>query len=63
VLADEPTGNLDDESAATVMDLLHALVSARGGTLLLATHARSVANRADRVLELVEGRLQPARPA
>ena len=61
VLADEPTGNLDDESATTVMNLLHALVTARGGTLLIATHARAVASRADRVLELVEGRLQPAR--
>jgi putative ABC transport system ATP-binding protein len=63
LLADEPTGNLDDESAATVMNLLHGLVTARGATLLIATHARSVANRANRVLELVEGRLQPARPA
>jgi putative ABC transport system ATP-binding protein len=60
VLADEPTGNLDDESADTVMDLLHRLVTARGGTLLIATHAHSVASRADRVLELVEGRLRPA---
>jgi putative ABC transport system ATP-binding protein len=63
VLADEPTGNLDDESAASVMDLLHGLVTARGGTLLIATHARSVANRADRVLELVEGRLRAAQAA
>jgi putative ABC transport system ATP-binding protein len=63
VLADEPTGNLDDESATTVMNLLHALVTARGGTLLIATHARSVADRADRTLELVEGRLRPARTA
>jgi putative ABC transport system ATP-binding protein len=63
LLADEPTGNLDDESATTVMNLLHALVTARGGTLLIATHARSVAERADRALELVEGRLRPARTA
>jgi putative ABC transport system ATP-binding protein len=60
VLADEPTGNLDDESADTVMDLLHRLVTAPGGTLLIATHAHSVASRADRVLELMEGRLRPA---
>jgi predicted ABC-type transport system involved in lysophospholipase L1 biosynthesis ATPase subunit len=45
------------------MNLLHGLVTARGGTLLIATHARAVASRADRVLELVEGRLQPARTA
>ncbi len=58
VLADEPTGNLDDESARLVMTLLHSLVTARGGTLLIATHARSVANGADRVFELVDGRLR-----
>ena len=58
VLADEPTGNLDDQSAEVVMRLLHSLVTARGGTLLIATHARSVASRADRVLELMEGRLR-----
>lgn len=61
VLADEPTGNLDDESATAVMGLLHSLVTARGGTLLIATHAPSVAAGARRVLELVEGRLQPGR--
>ena len=60
VLADEPTGNLDDESAENVMNLLQGLVTTRGATLLLATHARSVAGRADRVLELAEGRLRPA---
>jgi putative ABC transport system ATP-binding protein len=58
VLADEPTGNLDDASTTSVMGLLHSLVSARGGTLLIATHARSVVAQADRVFELVEGRLQ-----
>ena len=63
VLADEPTGNLDDESAAVVMGLLHSMVSARGGTLLIATHARSVASGADRVFELLEGRLHAVPPA
>ena len=62
VLADEPTGNLDDESAEGVMNLLHRLVIASGGTLVIATHARAVARRADRVFELTEGRLQVARP-
>ncbi|HSD75578.1 MAG TPA: ABC transporter ATP-binding protein [Steroidobacteraceae bacterium] len=61
VLADEPTGNLDDPTAESVMNLLDALVTASGGTLLIATHARSVASRADRVFELAEGRLQAAR--
>jgi putative ABC transport system ATP-binding protein len=62
VLADEPTGNLDDESAESAMALLQSLVTARGGTLLIATHARAVASRADRVFELAEGRLCAARP-
>jgi putative ABC transport system ATP-binding protein len=62
VLADEPTGNLDDQSADGVMTLLDALVTELGGTLLIATHARSVASRADRIFELAEGRLQPVRP-
>jgi len=57
LLADEPTGNLDDEAAGQVMSLLQRLVSARGSTLLIATHARTVAASAHRVLELREGRL------
>ncbi len=60
LLADEPTGNLDDQSAAEVMALLHSLVAGRGGTLLIATHARSVATLAGRAFELVEGRLRAA---
>ena len=57
LLADEPTGNLDDEAAGQVMSLLQRLVNARGSTLLIATHARTVAASAHRVLELREGRL------
>jgi putative ABC transport system ATP-binding protein len=60
VLADEPTGNLDDTSADGVMQLLHGLVTASGGTLVVATHARSIAIRADRAFELAEGRLRAA---
>jgi putative ABC transport system ATP-binding protein len=63
VLADEPTGNLDDESAVLVMSLLQRLVSARGSSLLIATHAASVAAVAHRVLVLREGRLYAAQPA
>jgi putative ABC transport system ATP-binding protein len=62
VLADEPTGNLDDASAAEVLELLQSLVRNRNGTLLIATHAPALVARADRVLELHEGRLRP-RPA
>jgi putative ABC transport system ATP-binding protein len=58
VLADEPTGNLDDESAAEVLALLRRLLRPAGKTLLLATHAAEAARLCDRVLELREGRLE-----
>ena len=58
LLADEPTGNLDDASAGRVLDLLDTLVRARGHTMLIATHSQLVASRCDRVLELHNGRLE-----
>ena len=57
ILADEPTGNLDDETAREVLPVLLALASSRGATLLMVTHDNAVARLADRVLELREGRL------
>ena len=57
VLADEPTGNLDDDSAARVLELLDSLVREAGGTMIIATHSASVAARCDRVLELHNGTL------
>jgi ABC-type lipoprotein export system ATPase subunit len=59
VLADEPTGNLDDESAARVLDLLAALPAEHACTVVVVTHNASVAARADRVLRLEHGRLAP----
>lgn len=58
VLADEPTGNLDDESAQRVMGLLTSAVRDRGRTLLLVTHERNSAETADRSLELRGGILR-----
>ena len=58
VLADEPTGNLDLETGREVLAALQALVRERGVTLLMATHSREVVGRADRVLELRDGRLR-----
>jgi putative ABC transport system ATP-binding protein len=57
VLADEPTGNLDAETAATVLGLLRRLGRDRKKTVIAATHSAEVAACADRVLELRAGRL------
>ena len=62
VLADEPTGNLDGNTAEVVMDLLLDTLRRRGKTLVMATHSREVARRADRVLRLEEGQLVEATP-
>jgi putative ABC transport system ATP-binding protein len=62
LLADEPTGNLDAESAGQVQDLLRDLVRHRGSTLILATHAEAPRALADRVLELKDGRLREIGP-
>lgn len=62
LLADEPTGNLDEESAAGVLQLLLRLRQERGAMLLMVTHDAAIAAQADRTLELRDGRLQPAGP-
>lgn len=54
VLADEPTGNLDEETESNIMDLLKQLNDLQGTTLLVATHSADVAARADRVLQIGE---------
>ena len=57
VLADEPTGNLDEASAEAVLGLLDTLLQREGGTLLMATHSQQVAATCDRVFELQHGTL------
>ncbi len=52
ILADEPTGNLDEDTGETVLSLLLELTRDAGKTLFMATHAPEVARRADRVLHL-----------
>jgi putative ABC transport system ATP-binding protein len=57
ILADEPTGNLDEETGRTVLSLLLELTRGAGKTLFMATHAAEVAALADRVLHLDHGKL------
>ena len=57
VLADEPTGNLDEGSAEAVMALLERIRDERGCTLLVVTHSSVVAARAERRLRLFDGRV------
>lgn len=63
LLADEPTGSLDPEHVARLVDLLERLHSERGATIVMVTHDRAVARRASRVVNLAEGRLTEALPA
>ncbi len=62
LLADEPTGNLDDAAAATVLALMERLRREQGATLIMATHSAAVASACDRVLELRDGALAGAAP-
>jgi ABC-type lipoprotein export system ATPase subunit len=63
VLADEPTGNLDDDSTERVIELLESLPAEHGCTLVLVTHDRRLARRAGRQYHLDGGRLQEHEPA
>ncbi|HEX4976996.1 MAG TPA: ABC transporter ATP-binding protein [Nocardioides sp.] len=58
LLADEPTAQLDSETAGRVMDLLRELVEEQGLTVLVATHDPVVEARGDRVLHLQDGQVQ-----
>jgi putative ABC transport system ATP-binding protein len=57
LLADEPTGNLDSATGAAIIELLFALNAERRSTLVLVTHDGALAERADRVVSLRDGRV------
>jgi len=57
MLADEPTGNLDGQTGAAIIELLFDLSARKGSTLIMVTHSPELAARCDRVIELVDGRL------
>jgi len=57
VFADEPTGNLDSENSETIISLLVSMAREKNTTLIVATHSRELAQQADRVIHLHDGRL------
>ncbi len=57
LLADEPTGSLDEQSSGAVFELLLDLVATEGVTLVMATHDRALAARCDKLLEMHDGRI------
>ena len=59
LLADEPSGNLDPESTALILDLLDAVTRARGCTFVVVTHDDAVSRRVERRLRLTDGVLVP----
>ncbi|MDR3636441.1 MAG: ABC transporter ATP-binding protein [Isosphaeraceae bacterium] len=63
LLADEPTGNLDATSGQGVLDLLRDLNRERGLTMMMVTHDIQIAQQADRIVRLAEGRIEEWAPA
>ena len=63
LLADEPTGNLDEENGARILALLLALVRAEGKTLIMATHSLDLLPHADAIFRVTEGHLVAERLA
>jgi putative ABC transport system ATP-binding protein len=60
LFADEPTGNLDEQTAANIIDLLFALNRDHGTTLVLVTHDSVLAERCDRTLRIQGGKVEAA---
>jgi len=62
VLADEPSGNLDTQNADAVFDLMRDVNESSGTTFLIVTHDPRLAQRCDRIIELVDGRIVSDKP-
>ncbi|MGA2210833.1 MAG: ABC transporter ATP-binding protein [Acidimicrobiales bacterium] len=62
ILADEPAGNLDSQTSMTIIELLRGLSRSEGTTVILVTHDSMMADQADRVLRLEDGRLESSQP-
>jgi len=57
ILADEPSGNLDEQTGIAVMDMFFELIDKHNMTLVLVTHSKDVANRCEKIYELKSGKL------
>ena len=62
LLADEPTGSLDEKTSSVIFDLLLDVVAKEGVTLVMATHDRGLAQRCDRLVEMRDGRIYEPEP-
>ncbi|MCA1733274.1 MAG: ABC transporter ATP-binding protein [Acidobacteria bacterium] len=61
LIADEPTGNLDTRTGESILDLISAVHRSHGPTIVMATHSDRAAARGDRILEVLDGEVGPAR--
>jgi lipoprotein-releasing system ATP-binding protein len=57
ILADEPTGNLDTKSADIVLEMMRRVNKSNGTTFLIVTHSASIAQRCDRIIDVVDGQV------
>ncbi|AGC91653.1 ABC transporter ATP-binding protein [Staphylococcus warneri] len=58
IIADEPTGALDSKTSKDIMDLFVSLNKEKGTTMIMVTHDREVANKADRIIHILDGRVK-----
>ena len=58
IIADEPTGALDSKTSKDIMDLFVSLNKEKGTTMIMVTHDREVAKKADRIIHILDGRVK-----